>query len=428
MRLLLLLALLLPAEDPPLPASLAEAVDLPDPSSRAEAALRLSRRPDATVDVLLAAMATFGRFDPVKAGAATATVPLFDGKASADGEVTVYTPPGYDPAKPAPLLLALHGAGGHGREEHLRWKGTADALGMIVLAPTDRARDKGYRFSAEERERALSALRWARRRWNVDENRILGTGISAGGHLLWDLALRRPDLFAGIAPMIGGPRLSNAAGENNARFLENLRRLPVRDLQGAQDDPLLLSGLRRAFERLEGWGNGDARLLEFRDLGHDFDMAAVDWQAWFGGLRRDPSPAEVVRMAVEEGEGRAFGAEILATGKGAKATFTLKVGPEWNGLPEEEKRERFAKAMDERTARLRVVRKGPGLFEAEGREVDRFRVLLRAGDFEAGKPVVVAYRGRSVKGTVRPDPRVLLAEFVERFDRTFLPVAEVKGP
>ncbi len=300
---------------------------------------------------------------------------------------------------------------------------------MIVLAPTDRTRDDGYRYSAAERERVLSALRWARRRWNVDENRILGTGISAGGHLLWDLALRRPDLFAGIAPMIGGPRLSNAAGENNARFLENLRRLPIRDLQGARDDPLLLAGLRRAFERLEGWGNGDARLIEFRELGHDFDFAAVDWAAWMGGLRRDPSPAEVVRRAVEPGEARAFGVEALALGKGAKGTFTLKVdAAKWAAMGEEEKREEYAKAVDERTARLVLRRTGPGAYEAEGREVERFRILLRREEFVAGRPVTVDFKGRRVKATVREDVRVLLAEFVERFDRTFLPVAEVRVP
>ena len=34
-----------------------------------------------------------------------------------DRPVTVHVPPGYDPAKPAPLLLVLHGYGSSGREE-----------------------------------------------------------------------------------------------------------------------------------------------------------------------------------------------------------------------------------------------------------------------------------------------------------------------
>jgi len=403
-------------------------VDLPDPPARAEAAKRIAARPDATLPALLAAARAFGRFAPVKPGVRTEAVRLFDGKTEVLAEVTVYTPPGYDPAAPAPCLLALHGSGGDGREEHLPWKGTADALGMMVVAPSDPGPNQGYEFTEAERTLTLSALRWARRRWNLDENRIFGTGISRGGHLLWDLALRRPDLFAAIVPAIGAPRMSNQRGENNLRYLENLRRLPIRDLQGAKDDPLLLENLRLAFGRLAAWGNGDAKLHEFPDLGHSFELGVEDWAAFLGKARRDPWPEEVLRCAAEPREARAGWAEILAFGKEVKTTFALTVdGKEWAAKSEAERRKAFESAVEARTARLSVRRTGPGAFQATGREVERFRLLLPEGAFEKG-PVTVEFRGRTVKASPKPDGAVLLQEFVERFDRTFLPVAEVRVP
>ncbi len=414
---------------PPLSEALEAAVDLPSPLARAEAARRILKRPDATVPNLLAAMRAFGRFAPQRPGTGTEAVPLFDGKGTATEEVTVYTPPSYDPARPAPLLLVLHDSGLRGRDEPAGWKAAADALGMVVVAPTDRLADKGWTATPAERHKALAALRWARRRWNADENRIFGAGSSRGGHLLWDIALRHPDLFAAVAPMVGGPRLANSVGENNFRYIENLRRLPIRDLQGEEDDPRLLDSLRRAFSFLEEFRNPDARLVLFPGLGHACDTSKVDWVEWLGKVRRDPVSEEVVRRAVDPGEARAFWAEATALGKGAQERFTLPVDPrKWNALSDAERREAFIEAADGFTARLRVRRAGPGAYEAEGREVERFRILLPEGGFEPEKPVSVTFRGRTVKAVPRPDARVLLEDVVERFDRTFLPVAEVRVP
>ncbi len=42
--------------------------------------------------------------------------------------------------------------------------------------------------------------------------------------------------------------------------------------------------------------------------------------------------------------------------------------------------------------------------------------------------VEVTSEGKVRRKTARPDQRILLLELVERFDRTFLPVAEVTVP
>jgi len=46
--------------------------------------------------------------------------------------------------------------------------------------------------------------------------------FSRGGHLTWDVSLRRPDRFAAIAPFIGCPRFNLVRGQNNMRFLRKI--------------------------------------------------------------------------------------------------------------------------------------------------------------------------------------------------------------
>src|SRR6185436_14221354 len=211
---------------------------------------------------------------------------------------------------PAPLLLAFHGTGGDGAGMASMWSGIARDAGVVVLAPSEAGPNDGYHFSERERLAALAALRWIRRRANVDENRIFATGVSRGGHLTWDLALRFPDLFAGVAPMIGSPRIAIQDGQNNMRYLENVSALPIRDLQGAKDNAAMVFCVQLAFEKLVKLGAKDAQLVLQPDEGHSFDMKAIDWKAFFAAARRDPRPARVVRSAARDREGRTAWVEI----------------------------------------------------------------------------------------------------------------------
>ncbi len=407
--------------------ALERAADIQDPARRRAAGREVLARPDATPEALLALGKSLGRFTARPAGPRKETVPLWTGERTEDIEVHSYVPPGIRPGTRAPLLLHLHGSGSAGDEGGM-WKAAADALGMVVVAPTDPRSGEGYRYSPGERALALSALRWARRTFDTDENRVFLGGVSRGGHLCWDLVLRRPDLFAAAAPMIGGPRVSNAAGENNMRFLENVARLPICDLQGSQDHPMLLENLHMAFERLLKW-KARATLVEFPDRGHDFDHKAVDWVAFLGGARRDPRPETVVRRCVAGDEGRFAWAEVLRTAKGIEGFFQMAVdGKEWQALSEDERRRRFEAEAERRTARLEVRMEAPGRFAARGTGVERFRLLLDEGMLVPGKPVEVSWQGKTLARAVKPDGRVLLEDILERLDRTFLPVAEVVIP
>jgi dienelactone hydrolase len=412
-----------PATDPA--SELERIVDLPTPRARKQAAATLAQR-ISRIDDWLAAARAFGHFEPLTPGVSTQHASLVVGAKNEDTELALFVPEHYDPAHAAPLLLAFHGTGGSGGDMLPMWRDVANELGMLVLAPTEAGPNDGYHFSERERSAALAALRWVRRHANVDENRIFATGISRGGHLTWDLALRFPDLFAAIAPMIGSPRISLQHGENNQRYMENVARLPIRDLQGAKDSPGLVFSVKLAFERLTKVGASDAQLVLHPDLGHDFDFKAVDWKALFGAAHRSANPERVVRAAAREDEGRAFWIDVEDYAPSIAENFTPQITDlKWDTLSNDDKLRYLETQAEQRTARLEVQRASPGRFTAKSDGVKRFRVLLTSDDFDPAADTQLAWNGAKVTKRLRANPTTLLEEFAERFDRTYLPVAEL---
>ncbi len=412
-----------------LSAELARIVDLPTSKERALAAGALSKMEGVTLVELQKAAKAFGDFRQSTPGIHIKEVPLrVEGKVE-QTEIHVHIPAAYAPETPAPLMLALHGSGGQGAHQLGMWHPVAERLGMIVLAPTEAGENVGYGFKERERRSALAALRWARRNFNVDENRVFLGGVSRGGHMTWDIALRHPDLFAALAPMIGGPRLVPGRGQNNLRYLDNVVHLPIRDLQGSRDDPLMLFNLRWTFKELQKQDAKDAQLIEFPDLGHAFHFQKVPWAEWLRSVTRNPRPSSVRRATAKRDETRSFWIEILRTSGDVKETFRPTVQAKtWNRMDDNEKRLYLHDLAVKKTATLRVTMTEPGRFVANSRGVKKFRLLLTPEMFKEGESVVVRFKGRELKRKARPHAKVLLQEFAERFDRTFLPVASITVP
>lgn len=426
--MILALALAL-GQSPDPAAALADAVDRRDAGARRSAALALALRKDVSLEEWLAAAAAFrpapGGPDSPGAHRVQADLAVLDGIEPTT--LHLYLPPQYDPARPAPLLLAFHGSGGAGSSMIAEWRATADALGALVCAPTDPQSEGGYAFTPRERAAALAALRWMRRHYDVDENRIHLTGASRGGHLAWDLALRHPDLWASASPCIGGPTFVVTGGRNNLRYCENLAALPLRDLQGADDDAKLLVNLRLAFGRLRAAGAADAQLLEQAGLGHAYEHESVDWAAFLGAARRDPFPAKMRWRSAWDDPGRLGWARIARYAKEVKESFEIQApAGEWDAWDHERRVRHILQMADERTAELRVERAADGVLRAAGERVQRAVLLLPAA-YLAGQPTIsLEADGRTKRLQPRASAKVLLLDFAERFDRSFLPVAEIE--
>lgn len=125
--------------------------------------------------------------------------------------VNVVLPPGYDPARPYPLVLAFHGSG---------WKGT-DFMGqlhlyeghegeVIALYPDAVVRhiwgdEHATHWGRVDDLPFFDALvAFAKRSTCIDERRIFAVGWSSGGYFANQLACVRPSVVRASASLSGG--------------------------------------------------------------------------------------------------------------------------------------------------------------------------------------------------------------------------------
>ncbi|MEQ8764141.1 MAG: PHB depolymerase family esterase [Planctomycetota bacterium] len=161
-------------------------------------------------------------------------------------EYVLVVPEGYDPSKPWPLWISMHGTGGRGSHCASFLESVTQRRGILLACPTEHEEQhgKGWGYSDDERELTLSVLEDVKRLCHVDTNRVYLNGWSRGGHAAYDVADHYPDKFAAINPVIGAPR---------ARYfglLRNLEGIGVTILNGAKDDPLLVQAARHGVDLL----------------------------------------------------------------------------------------------------------------------------------------------------------------------------------
>lgn len=401
---------------------LAEAVDLESPEARLKQARELAKLDDLEVQHWLAAAQSFGEFEALEPGAHLDRVELWvDGKLE-ETEIAWFVPSSYEPSRPCPLIVGLHGAGGQGRNEMLSFQALAEAEGYLVLAPTEAGPNFGYAFSERERQATLAALRWLRRRANVDENRVHLTGVSRGGHACFDLA-RHPTAWASVTPRIGGPALAIPEGRNNIRIAVNFSHLPLAILQGMGDQDKLLLNQELALDRLKRAG-ANARRVEYSEHGHSYDHAAFSWAAWFADAVRDPHAPSLSLASARKDEGQLLWLEIDRFSKSVDEDFQPRVDPsKWNAWDHDAKARFIQNEADERTARIDARFLGEGRFELKTQGISRLRLLLPEAMLGERGAVLASWKGKDRKKKLKPNARVLLEYFVEHFDRRFLPVA-----
>jgi pimeloyl-ACP methyl ester carboxylesterase len=407
--------------------SLREAVVLPTATERRKAALALAKREDVSLSQWLEAAANFGTFEDLTPGIHREEISLSVLGESELTQIHYWVPKDYRPNQATPVLLALHGAGGRGNFELRNWIEIAEKLGMLVVAPTEAGANVGYAFSQREQQNVLEVLRWFRLRCNVDENRIHLTGVSRGGHLTWDLALRHPGIWASVSPRIGGPSLSVIGGRNNIRLAANLSHIPLRLLQGLHDDAKMILNQRMLFEHLERAGALDAEFIEFPDLGHSYQMEALDWLEFLGNSKRNSRAEKISLRSSRKGEGEIYWLRLDKLSNKVKDEFQPRVdGKQWNSWSHEQKA-RFVQAeADLRTAEVEAQLQGVGKIQLKGTRVKNLSLRLPADMLDEKGRVEVLYRNKKTNKKLRPSAKLLLLYFVEHFDRTFLPVVEIK--
>ena len=178
---------------------------------------------------------------------------------------TLYVPDDYAPERDWPLIVALHGASGSGREYVWTWQRLAAEHGYLVLAP----KSTGITWSVLQPHIDIASVTGAIERvlaaYRVDRKRVLLTGLSDGATFSYLLAFLAPEYFAGVAPIAG--ELSQIA-EPLLRRREG-RQVPLLVVHGAHDHIFPIETVRSTCGLLRHLGY-DIRFDELPDWGHAY--------------------------------------------------------------------------------------------------------------------------------------------------------------
>ena len=150
---------------------------------------------------------------------------------------TVQVPPTYHPERRYQARVQLHG--GVMRFEELPRNdgsvGTLAGADQIYVMP-NAWRDAPW-WSDAQVENVSAILDWVKRRYNVDENRVVLSGVSDGATAAYYMAMRQTTPFASFLPLNGFIRVlgSPAIDLGGGLFPQNLRNKPLFIVNGGRD-------------------------------------------------------------------------------------------------------------------------------------------------------------------------------------------------
>jgi enterochelin esterase-like enzyme len=333
---------------------------------------------------------------------------------------SVMLPPEYSPFHTYPLLVALRG-----REQScaqtLQWwggsiesPGPAMRRGYIVIAPEyAEDRQSEYAYSTSAHQTVIESLRDARKRYNIDSNRVFLAGHGMGADAAFDVGMSHPDEFAGVIP-IGGecqhyPKVSYLNGRYTSWYVIGRGyNTEARDAANpaAQRDPSNNGVFDEIFKR--GF-QFDFILVEYLGRGIDrYHDEVPKLFEWMDLHRRRPPPKDFDIVSLRKTDNRHFWVTavdlpwtvILPPPAGAPSRISpMEIKPiitEGN------------KIRVESPAKKYIIRLGPDSIDFEKRvEITR-----------AGRRLFFNF--------VTPDSTAILNELRATGDRTRLPLATLE--
>jgi predicted peptidase len=193
---------------------------------------------------------------------------------AADGSIVRYAvalPPGYDPARSRPLVVALHPGGtvtpffGDRYMRDIFYPGLRD-MEPIMLAP-----DCPARAWTDPRAEALvlSLVTKVIDEFAIDRRRIAVVGFSMGGRGAWFLSARHADTFTAAIVMAA----------NSQEPVTELATIPTYVIHSRADEVVPFAPAEERVDALERLGR-TVRLERLNDIGH------YDMPRYLGALER----------------------------------------------------------------------------------------------------------------------------------------------
>jgi phospholipase/carboxylesterase len=187
------------------------------------------------------------------------------GEPGARGAFSLYAPEYYSPDRAWPLVVALHGGSGNGRNFLWSWLRDARTFGAILIAPTAVGDTWALMGEDADTPNLRAILEEVQSRWRIDPARRLLTGMSDGGTFTYVSGLEPASPFTHLAPVSAAfhPMLAQMADP------ERLKGLPIFMAHGALDWMFPIGVAREAQAALVAAG-ASVTYREIDDLSHTY--------------------------------------------------------------------------------------------------------------------------------------------------------------
>lgn len=195
------------------------------------------------------------------------------------GGFWLYVPETYSPDRALPLVMALHGGSGTGRQFLWSWLRDARSRGAILAAPTSVGGTWALMGDDADTPNLLGVLDFVRSNWAVDPERVLLTGMSDGGTFTYVSGLQAGSPFTHLAPVSAAFHPLLAAMTDG----ERVRGLPIHIVHGALDWMFPAATAREAARVLAAAGAAVTH-REIEDLSHTYPREMnARLLAWLNG-------------------------------------------------------------------------------------------------------------------------------------------------
>ncbi len=205
----------------------------------------------------------------------------------------VFVPAGYQPGRPVPAVLFLHGAGERGRDgvkptqvglgPYLKARGSSVPF-LAVFPQAEEMEGRlltAWQPGQPDADRALKILDTVMKEYSVDKQRVTLAGWSMGGFGAWSLAAEHPERWAGVALLSGG---------GDAALASKVKSLPLWVFHGFHDHLVPVNNSQQLVKALQDAG-GDVVYEELPDASHDISAETFGNEAvlkWLSDPRRQP--------------------------------------------------------------------------------------------------------------------------------------------
>jgi len=195
------------------------------------------------------------------------------------GGFSLYVPEYYTPDRAWPLVMAMHGGSGNGRNFLWSWLRNARSSGAILIAPTATGPTWALMGEDSDTPNLMGILEAVRSRWNVDSERMLLTGMSDGGTFCYVSGLDGASPFTHLGPVASTfhPLMAEMADAHR------LRGLPIFLVHGKLDWMFPVQVARHTQQALSAAG-ADVTYREIDDLSHTYPREInAEMLRWLNG-------------------------------------------------------------------------------------------------------------------------------------------------